>query len=141
MVKIDFSLFIQIANFLVLLWALNIVLYRPIRRILGERRQKISWMEEGILKSEQNAADKDKALKDGIKQAREKGLLEKEASEEQAREEEKRLIAQINEKAKEELAEIREAVKTEAEAARSALQKEIEKFADDISSKILGRTV
>ena len=36
----DFTLFIQIANFLLLIFLLNIVLYRPIRKILRERRDE-----------------------------------------------------------------------------------------------------
>ena len=41
MINIDGSLFIQIANFLVLIWILNIVVYRPIRKILIERIARI----------------------------------------------------------------------------------------------------
>ncbi|MFC1863408.1 ATPase, partial [Thermodesulfobacteriota bacterium] len=38
----NYSLFIQIANFLVLLFVLNIILYRPIRKILYKRREEMA---------------------------------------------------------------------------------------------------
>lgn len=45
MIKVDVSVFIQIANFLVLVWALNQFLYRPIRRMLNERADKVKGLE------------------------------------------------------------------------------------------------
>jgi len=141
MVNLDSTLFIQIINFLILIWALNTVLYKPIRRILSQRNEKITGLENGIDQSEQNATEKDLALKAGIKQARENGLMEKDALENEARAEEMKIIEKINEKARADLAEIREKIAQEAEEARQALLKEIDGFAEDISRRILGRAV
>ena len=141
MVNVDSSLFIQIINFLFLIWALNKVLYKPIRRILSQRNETISGLENGIDKSEHDAVEKDLALKNGIRQARENGLREKEALENEARAEETKIIEKINEKARADLAEIREKIVKEAEDARLALLKEVDGFADDISRRILGRAV
>ena len=141
MVNLDSTLFIQIINFLILIWALNTVLYKPIRRILSQRNEKITGLENGIDQSEQNATEKDLALKAGIKQARENGLMEKDALENEARAEEMKIIEKINEKARADLAEIREKIAQEAEEARQALLKEVDGFAEDISRRILGRAV
>src|SRR5208282_4727125 len=48
MIDINVSLFIQMANFLVFVFLMNLVLYRPIRRIVAERKKLISEKEEGI---------------------------------------------------------------------------------------------
>ncbi len=141
MIKIDGSLIIQMVNFIILIWILNFILYRPIRGIMARRKEKVNGLEEGIEKYEHDAADKDKALQAGIKEAREKGQKEKEALEEQAREKERQMLEQINEKARADLAEIREKVANEAESARKALEPRIDEFADQISEKILGRAV
>ncbi|RJP94067.1 MAG: ATPase [Desulfobacteraceae bacterium] len=141
MVSLDSTVFIQIINFLFLIWALNTVLYKPIRKILSQRNEKISGLEEGIERSGQGAIEKDMALKLGIKEAREKGNREKEALENEARQEEMQLIEKINEKARADLAEIRERIVRETEHARQVLLKEVDGFAAEISRRILGRTV
>jgi len=49
MIKVDMSFIIQIINFLFLIWALNVVLYRPIRGILARRYEKVSGLERRVL--------------------------------------------------------------------------------------------
>jgi F-type H+-transporting ATPase subunit b len=141
MVEINASLFIQIANFLILIWALNKFLYKPIRLVLTQRKIKISGLEDGIQQSEKDMVNRDQALKMGLKEAREKGMKQKDAFEDEARQEEMKLIENINEKARADFAEIKEKVSKEAQSARETLQKEIENFADQISRKILGRSI
>ncbi len=141
MVNLDSTVIIQIINFLVLIWALNTVFYKPIRRILSQRNQKITGLENGIDQSEQNATEKDLALKSGIKLARENGLTKKEVFEKEARAEEKKIIEKINDKARADLAEIREKIAQEVQEARLSLLKEVDGFAEDISRRILGRAV
>lgn len=141
MVSIDGTLFVQIINFLFLIWALNIVLYKPIRKILLQRKDKVSGLEDGIERFEQDALEKDQALVSGIKEARGKGLKEKAAFEDEGRAEEMKVIEKINEKARVNLAGIRETIARETEEARQSLLKEVDDFAEDISRRILGRAV
>ena len=141
MVSLNSTVFIQIINFLVLIFALNAVFYKPVRRILAQRKEKISGLEQGIDKFEHDAMEKDLALKSGIKQAREAGLRTKEALEAEAREEEKRRIEKLNEKARADLEEIRARIVKDADAARKALLQQVDGFADDIARRILGRAV
>jgi F-type H+-transporting ATPase subunit b len=141
MVEINASLFIQIANFLILIWALNRFLYKPIRLILSQRKIRISGLEEGIKQTEVDMVKKDQALKLGLKEARENGMKARDAFENDARQEEMKLIEKINERARADLAEIRDKVSKETQAARQILQKEIDGYADQISRKILGRSV
>jgi F-type H+-transporting ATPase subunit b len=132
---------IQIANFLFLLFALNLLLYRPIRRILKERRDKFKAMESAIEGAARGAQEKENAVAQAIREARAKGLKEKEALVQQAEEEERRLIESINSKAQAELEEIRRKIAGDAEEARRSLQPQVEVFAKQISQKILGRAV
>jgi len=44
----DWSTLIQIANFIFLIFILNIILYKPIRSVLIQRKEKITGLEEGI---------------------------------------------------------------------------------------------
>ena len=137
----DGSTFIQIVNFLFTIWVLNLLLYKPIRKILKQRKEKIDGLELSIETSAKDASEKDEAFVTGIKEARAKGVEKKNALVQEAADEEKSIIADINQKAQTELAQIRDSIKKEAEVARDSLQKEVDGFADQISEKILGRAV
>lgn len=137
----DWTVFLQIANFLLILWILNSILYRPIRNILRQRKEKMEGLELSIQAYNDDAEEKDKAFAAGIKEARAKGLNEKEILLQDAAEEEKEIIAKVNEKAQAELADIRQKIFQEAQTAKAALQTKVTEFADDICQKILGRTV
>jgi F-type H+-transporting ATPase subunit b len=137
----DISLFVQIANFLIIIWVLNIILYRPIRKILIERKEKITSLEQNVEKLNEDAAGKDEAFLSGIKDARAKGLKEKEVLLMEGAEEEKKIVEQINQKAQANLAEVREKIAKDAQDVRTSLNKEIDTFANAISEKILGRAV
>lgn len=141
MINLNASIVIQIINFLVLVWLMNMVVYKPIRRILAERREKIGDLEQNIEKSVDEVASKERFYAEGIKEARLHGVKEKDAQIQEATGEEKQIIQQINEKAAANLAEIRERVSKETETARETLLKQVDGFASDIGQKILGRAV
>jgi F-type H+-transporting ATPase subunit b len=137
----DGSVVIQIVNFLFVIWVLNVLLYRPIRKILIQRKEKVDGLELAIETSHNNIREKDKAFAAGLKEARTRGFKEKDALLQQAADAEKSIIADINRKAQAELTRIREQIKKDAEVARQSLQSEIDDFANQISQKILGRAV
>ena len=139
MISLDGSLFIQIINFLFLIWALNVVLYKPIRKILIQRKEKITGLEQNIDASNIDIKEKDDAFISGLKEARAKGMGEKDALIQVATDEEKMIIEKINQKAQADLAEVREKVAKDAESVRVTLQKELDDIAIAISHKILGR--
>lgn len=135
----DSSVIIQIVNFIFLIWVMNIILYKPVRKIIAERKNKVRGLEGSIDHLNQDALEKDKAYGDGIKDARARGLSEKEAKVLAASEEEKKLIEEITSKAQANLIEIREKIAKDAEEVRASLQKDVDSFAEEIGQKILGR--
>ena len=137
----DISCVYQIINFVILIWALNKVLYRPIRNVLIQRKEKMEGMQQRIDDFNTDIEEKDEAFENGIKDARVKGLKEKEGLITTATDEERAIIGEINKKAKEELAQVIDKIAKDAEEARKSLQNEIDDFVKDIGQKILGRAV
>ena len=137
----DWTVFIQIANFLFLIFMMNILLFKPIRKMLLERKAKISGLEENIDSTQKEAVSQDEAFAQGLKDARGKGLKEKEVLLQAASDEEKEIIGKINEKAQADLAEVRKKIAADTEAVKAKLTEEVDGFADIISEKILGRAV
>jgi F-type H+-transporting ATPase subunit b len=141
MISINSSIFIQIINFLVLIFILNKVLYRPIRGILIERKNRFNGLEKDIDNYQGTAEEKEKDFNQGIKEARNKGLKEKEAILQEAADEEKKIIGEIQEKAQAELARVKDNIRRDTEEVRESLSKEIDDFAQEIGKKILGRAI
>lgn len=141
MVSLDVSLVLQILNFLFLIWILNIVLYKPIRSALRQRNETVSGLEGDIDMLNNDAQDKDGAYASGVREARAKGLREREILVEAAEKEEADIIRRINEKAQQDLAEARERIAKDMEGVRESLREELDVFADAIGEKILGRVI
>jgi len=141
MVKIDWSLAIQIINFLFLIWIMNIVLYKPIRNMLLKRKSEVDGLNKNIDGLSIEAGAKNKEYDDGIRGARAEGMKRRDALVQDASTEEKGIIARINEDAQAEMAKVREQIAQDAEKVKTSLLKEVDMFANEIGKKILGRTV
>jgi F-type H+-transporting ATPase subunit b len=139
MVDINVSLVVQMVNFLVTIWILNMVLYKPIRKILLERKAKVSGLQADIDGSAQQVKIKEDSYAEGVRQARAAGQKEKEALMQVAQEEEKTIIGKINDSAQAELKAVKEKIAQEMVTVKAALEEEIDAFADAIGQKILGR--
>jgi F-type H+-transporting ATPase subunit b len=141
LISIDSSLFIQIVNFIFLIWALNVILYKPIRNILLKRKGFVSGLEEGIQAADGDVQAKEKAFNEGIRAARTDGVEKKKAMIEEAAQEEMAIVEKINSKAQADLAEVKAKIAEEADSVREALQAELDTFASAIGQKILGRAI
>jgi F-type H+-transporting ATPase subunit b len=139
MVEINWTVIPQIINFLILIFVLNVVCYKPIRKILLERKAKVDGLTENIASASDLSEEKDKAFAQGVREARTKGQKEKEALLNQASEEEKVIVSKIMDKAREDMATVKEQITKETEEVKAALEKEVDAFADAITQKILGR--
>jgi F-type H+-transporting ATPase subunit b len=140
MVEINGTILIQIVNFLVLIFVLNIVLYKPIRSILRQRKERMQGLENSAQSTGLQAEERNQAYTDGLKEARLKGQKEKEVLMKAAKDEEQAIVAKINANGQQELSAVKEKIAKDTDAVRIALEKEVDAFASAISQKILGRT-
>jgi F-type H+-transporting ATPase subunit b len=139
MVDINWTVWVQIVNFLILIFVLNIVCFKPIRKILLARKEKIDGLNSSIDSTSKEAQEKDVAFGRGLKAARSKGQAEKEALMKVAGDEEKAIVAKINDRAREDLAVVKDQIAKEMATVKSDLEKEVDSFASAITQKILGR--
>jgi F-type H+-transporting ATPase subunit b len=141
MVEINYSLLIQMANFLVFLFLMNLVLYRPIRRIVAERKRFIQDRQEGIEKIEGLARaglqDYDSRLKD----ARGLGVAKIQELKAAGYEQEKELLKQASEETAGKVQSLRAKIQKDVSAARKDLKQQVKAFSGELAQKILGRKV
>ena len=120
---------------------MNILVYKPIRGILAQRKEKVGGLEQRIGKLDDDAREKDEAYGSGIKAARATGLKQKQALVEAAAAEEKTLIEDINRRAQANLAEMKDKIAKDVDVVKASLEKEVDSFAEAIGRKILGRAI
>ena len=141
MISVSPFLFVQMANFILLIFILNAILYKPIRNSLIARKKKIQDAEEAIEGAKQSADEAGQTFKTKMGDAKMKGHQEKEALKQAGQDEEKRLVDEVNQKAQAELETVRAQIAKDAESARGKLKGEIKAFSAAIAEKILGRAV
>jgi F-type H+-transporting ATPase subunit b len=137
----DWTLFLQLANFLFLLFILNIILYRPVRRILGKRKAEVDGLQRSVSELEGNANRFAGELEEDMAKARKAGYQEKESLKNQGLEEEKKLLKEAASASGERMGQARSEMEQKLLEARGMLEKELSVFSRELAEKILGRSV
>jgi len=141
MIEINVTLFIQMANFLIFLFVMNFVLYRPIRRIVAERKKLVSDKQEQIESLEAQAKsallEYDKKLQD----SRNAGFQKIQELKAAGHDQEKDVLLRISEQAAAKVQEMRARIQREIAITRMELKHEVRLFSVDLAQKILGRKI
>jgi F-type H+-transporting ATPase subunit b len=141
MIMPDYTLFLQLANFLFLLFILNIILYRPVRQILGKRKAEVDGLQNSVSELDGKANRFAGELEEGMAKARKTGYQEKESLKSQGLEEEKTLLKEAATASGERMGQARAEMEKKLVEARGALEQELSLFSKELAEKILGRSV
>lgn len=141
MITTDITLFIQILNMIVLMFLLNGVLYKPIRKVLKERSGKLRGMQEEISEFEKNAKLRQEEVdaKMALASGKAKAALDSARADAQAAGDEK--LAAIKAEAEAAKDEKLTELKANIETVKASLQSNLDEFATEMASKILGRSL
>ena len=135
------SLWIQVANFLFLLFLLNIILYRPVRKILSERKSEMDSFQGMIGDFQDRSATCEKDLAENEIGARKEGHKEKEGLKSEGLEEEKGLVQEAMSAAEGRIGKAKEDIRQRAVDVRKSLEAEVALFSKELAEKILGRSI
>ena len=141
MVDVNYSLFIQMANFLVFLILMNFILYRPIRRIVAERKKLVLEKQEGIERVEGLTRSGLSDYDSGLKDARRSGAQKIQELKAAGYEQEKELLKQISEETAGKVQKLREKIQKDIGVARKELKQQVKTFSGELAQKILGRKI
>jgi len=141
MLEIDYTLFIQIANFLFLLFLLNIILYRPIRGILNRRKEEMTSTEEQTVEWGQKADKFSEELEENISKTRKDGFQDREDLKNEGLQDERVMLQEANATAEEKLLKARDEMQERLAQVRQSLQAEVKGFSQELAEKIIGRTI
>ena len=141
MLEINSSVFIQIINFLLLLLILNIILFRPIRRILKRRQEETETLESGISDCQNRSTDAENGVEVGRIEARKEGFAQKEALKNEALEQEKGILQEAGTAVEAKLDTAKKEMEAKMADVRKALDEQIAGFSGELAEKILGRSI
>jgi F-type H+-transporting ATPase subunit b len=140
-VSIDYSLGIQVVNFLILIFILNKLLYKPILAVLDQRKKQTDDSEAEIRTLQKSIDQKMSAYEEKLQLAKAEALAIKKNLIKQGDEEAKSLV----DAARGEVPGMQEAfrLKTagEIESARTILSDNSRKLSVEIAEKIVGRSL
>ena len=139
MIEINLAFFVQLFNFILLILVLNIFLYKPIRKILNERRQVIESAREKTVSVDLEVQEKMALYETRLRDVKAEAAFIRGNALKQAQAEEAILLEAARNEANVSLGAIRERIAQESAEARKILVKQAESLSGDICEKILGR--
>lgn len=141
MISVNWTLGLQIFNFLLLLFILNTVLYRPLRAVLAKRKETIEGDHGHARALQQQIDEKMASYQEKLQAARVKGNEERAILRAAAGKEEAEILGAARVVATEKLQQLKARVATEADSARTALRSDVDALATQVASRILGRAL
>lgn len=141
MIKLDWTLLLQFANFMILLVVLNVLLFKPLRNALAARKATVDGDLARARAMDEQIQTQMAEYEAKLQEARLRGTQERAALRLAAQTEEASLLGAANEKASQRLQVLKAQVAGEAETARQGLRGETEALARQIAGKVLGRNV
>lgn len=141
MIDINYSLFIQIANFLILILVLNFLLYRPILRIIEKRESYLRSSEEEIKKIQGTVDRKVAEYEESLRIAKQQALEQKNEITRAGAEDGKVIIDAVRNELPGIMEEFQKKMSSEVEKARQILQTQSKAISLEIAEKVLGRSI
>lgn len=138
MLDLDITILFQMVNFFIALYVLNVLLIRPIRAILQERRDKMDELSGGAATFERDATERLTAYQAALAGARAEAGHNREAARGEALVSQQQYVKEAAHKAQTLLAEAQTAIAREADATMAALKKQVEGLAGQLAAKVMG---
>lgn len=141
MINIDLAFVVQIVNFLIALFILNLFLYKPIRKVLADRAAEIAGAREKTEQVDANVQQKVAAYEARMREVKAQAAAERAAMKKAAEAEEQGILEKARTEASASVSAIRSKIAAESVSARELLQKQAAMLSSDICEKVLGRTL
>jgi F-type H+-transporting ATPase subunit b len=140
-IELNLAFFVQVVNFGILVLVLNIFLYKPIRKVLADRRQVVDGAREKAVSVDLEVQEKMSQYEARLRDAKAEAAVHRAESLKQAQAEETSVLEKARAEATISLGTIRDRVAKEAADARVLLKQQAELLSGDICEKILGRSL
>ena len=141
MVSLDYSLGIQIINFLLLIFILNILLFKPILGMIDKRKKQFEDSEAEVRRLQETVERKMADYEEKLRQAKAAAVEQKNEIIRQGAEEAKAAIDAVREQIPGMMEEFQARMDAEIGAARTILAERSTQLSIEIAEKVLGRSL
>ena len=139
MVEINLTIVVQVIQFLILVFILNRLLFKPIGQVLAERQQKITSWEEKTQNLQETARLNLEKYEYQLTEERLKARESQEQLTRELKEKEDENIRAVSEKAALIVAETQQELEQERERLRVELRQQAKELSQILAEKVLGR--
>ena len=139
MIDIDWTLYAQLINFLLLVFLMNLVLFRPIRKAIRDRQAKIAEQDAAAAQLELASQGLSDEIKEKLAAARKEGAGQREALKQEGSQAEASLLEEVKKQVDLEWGTVEKKIKADMTKARQSLKTQAQSFAQLLAAKVLGR--
>jgi len=140
-ISLDLAFVIQFVNFLLLMLVLNIFLFKPIRKVMADRKAQIDGARERAAAVDKDVQEKMALYEARLREIKAKAHAERDALRADALREEAALIEKARKEAADSLSSIKARVAKEAADAKEFLTVQARSLSLEICEKVLGRSL
>lgn len=141
MVSLDYTILVQMVNFIILIFILNALLYKPILGIIGKRKQEMDESDSEIKRMNQTVEQKMAEYEEKVRLAKVDAMEQKNAIVKQGSDVAKGIIDAVRGEIPAMMEQFHAKMEKEVEEARAILHSQSQKISLDIAEKVLGRSI
>ena len=141
MISIDYTLWVQMANFIILMFILNLLLYKPVLGIIDKRKKNLQDIEEEIKRLNQSVDERMAAYEEKLRLAKMQALEKKQEIMTEGTEQAKRFIEAAKGDIPAMMEKFHADMNREVDEARRILTDQSKKISVEIAEKLLGRSL
>jgi F-type H+-transporting ATPase subunit b len=140
-ISLDYSLGIQVINFLLLIFILNVLLYKPILGMIDKRKKQFEESEGEIKRLQESVEQKMAAYEEKLLLAKAAAIEQKNETVRQGAEEAKNIVNAVRDEIPGMLEQFHVRTDGEIAAAKRILTDHSQKLSLEIAEKVLGRSL
>jgi len=140
-VSLDYTILVQMVNFIILIFILNALLYKPILGIIDKRKQKMDESDSEIKRMNQTVEQKMAEYEEKVRLAKVDAMEQKNAIVKEGSDVAKGIIDAVRGEIPAMMEQFHAKMGKEVEEARAILHSQSQKISLDIAEKVLGRSI
>jgi F-type H+-transporting ATPase subunit b len=141
LITINETLLIQLVSFLIFLFVINRVMFRPLQEVMGERSEHMEKLKRGILESRQEVENLNRTIRKQENRVKSEALSLKDKIEASAEAEASKIFEATRKEIEEQRKKTEEHVQAELSEARKHIRREAGRIAVTLMEKALNRRI
>ncbi len=141
MVEVNYTVWIQMVNFIVLIFVLNILLYKPILKIIDKRNRQLEESDEEVKGLQETVDQRMAEYEEKVRQAKLAALDQKKIVQQEGSGEGEKIIEEAKNNISRIIEESHVEIGKEMDEARGILENQSRKTSIEIAEKVLGRGI